>query len=97
MAQHIAKPFFFVYDFVSGSEEDELNDDVYWQEEDERVLEHVAEERWHLDARLLSDRLDHEVRTIANIGEGSEEYSTHRDSLEHNFADASYDSTFTHR
>ena len=59
------------------SDADELHDDVDGEADDERELEHVAEERRHLDAALLGNRLHHEVRAVADVGEGSEEDGTY--------------------
>ena len=44
--------------------------------------EHVAEEARHLDAALVRDRIDHEIRRIADIGQRAHEHRAHRDRRE---------------
>ena len=55
----------------------QLHDNVNRQQHDERELDHVAEERRHVDTLLLSDRLHHEVGSVANIGQRAKEDGTH--------------------
>jgi len=64
-------------DIQDLSDADELHDDVDGEADDERELEHVAEERRHLDAALLGNRLHHEVRAVADVGESAKEDGTY--------------------
>ncbi len=47
-----------------------------------RRPDHVAEEARHLDAALVGDRIDHEVRRVADIGQRAHEDRAHRDRRE---------------
>ena len=68
---------FSYLDVSNLSDADELYDDVDGEADDERELEHVAKERWHLDAALLGNRLHHEVRAVADVGESAKEDGTY--------------------
>ena len=72
----------FVSIIMPRSDEDQLHDDIYRQEDDQAELNHIAEEGRHIDTLLLSDRLHHGVRSGTDICQRTKEDGTHRDGLE---------------
>ena len=67
----------FIVSCTNDLNEYQLYNNVNRQADNEGELNHVAEERRHLDTFLFGNRFHHEVRAIANVGECSEENGTH--------------------
>ena len=55
------------------------DDDENRQQNRDGEINHVGDERWRTDFRFVGNRLDHEIRTIADVTTGTEEHSAERD------------------
>src|SRR3989442_1045429 len=59
--------------FYSSSSQEHQHDCDENRYKYKNTVEHVSKKAWHLDARLLGDRLHHEVWAVPNVSVGAHE------------------------
>src|SRR3954462_12690320 len=78
MSAYLATRYSLLATHYSHREEHKPRQQKYRDQHGARP-QHVAEEARHPDAALAGDRIDHEVRRVADIGVGAHEAGAERD------------------